>query len=75
MPGHADGEALAAILAIPGLTTAEAGSALSGRGVGLDAVRVAVERLGGTLAVRANPGVGAAFVMTVPLKESRASAA
>jgi two-component system, chemotaxis family, sensor kinase CheA len=40
---------------------------ISGRGVGLDAARAAVERIGGTLEVRWTRGAGTAFILEVPL--------
>src|SRR5262249_39391783 len=39
----------------------------SGRGVGLDVVRTAVEDLGGTIEVETAPGAGTTFVMTLPV--------
>ncbi len=55
------------LLFAPGLTTrAEAGE-LSGRGVGLDAVRTNIERLHGTVTVESRQGVGTSFVIVLPL--------
>jgi two-component system chemotaxis sensor kinase CheA len=42
-------------------------SLLSGRGVGLAAVRAETERLGGTVRVESEPGRGSRFVFTLPL--------
>ncbi len=50
-----------------GVTTAEAVTEVSGRGVGLDVVQDAVERLRGHVAVRSQPGEGATFELTMPL--------
>jgi two-component system chemotaxis sensor kinase CheA len=50
----------------PGLSTAGRVSAVSGRGVGLDAVAVAVAALGGEVDVENAPGSGATFTMTLP---------
>ncbi|MFO0744405.1 MAG: Hpt domain-containing protein [Myxococcota bacterium] len=47
-------------------TRAEAGD-VSGRGIGGDVVRRAVERLNGTVRVSSTPGAGTTFRVTVPL--------
>jgi chemosensory pili system protein ChpA (sensor histidine kinase/response regulator) len=51
---------------LPGMTTTAEVSEISGRGVGLDAVRSAVISLGGSLSVRSTPGAGAVFVLRLP---------
>jgi two-component system, chemotaxis family, sensor kinase CheA len=50
----------------PGFSTAKAVTALSGRGVGLDAVRTAVKRLGGQVAVSRSGPAGTAIRLTLP---------
>lgn len=55
------------VLTRPGFTTAAEVTELSGRGVGLDAVRAHVATFGGTLDVRSEPGNGTAIVLTLPL--------
>jgi two-component system chemotaxis sensor kinase CheA len=57
---------LAELLATPGLSTAEAVGELSGRGVGLDAVRRDVESLGGAMLVTSEPGAGSEFALRLP---------
>jgi two-component system chemotaxis sensor kinase CheA len=57
---------LADLLATPGLSTAEAVGDLSGRGVGLDAVRRDLEGLGGAMLVTSEPGAGAEFMLRLP---------
>lgn len=54
----------------PGLSTASRVSAVSGRGVGLDAVRSAVEKRGGTVSVRTEAGQGSSWTVLVPLNLS-----
>src|SRR5262249_18495144 len=49
-----------------GLSTQENVSETSGRGVGLDAVRVELEALGGTLRVQSQRGKGVTFELEVP---------
>jgi len=53
-----------------GFSTASAVTEFSGRGVGLDAVKIEVERLGGSISVRSDLGLGSAFIIELPLDES-----
>ena len=50
-----------------GLSTAEAVTAVSGRGVGMDVVRANIEKFGGTLEIESMPGEGTRFRICVPL--------
>jgi two-component system, chemotaxis family, sensor kinase CheA len=52
---------------LPGLSTAKDVSELSGRGVGMDAVKRAVERVGGTLELESEPGRGTCVTFRLPL--------
>ncbi|MGY0788941.1 chemotaxis protein CheA [Azospirillum argentinense] len=61
-----EAEALRLIL-LPGLSTSDTVSDLSGRGVGMDAVRSAVEQAGGRVDVASTPGVGTRFRLILPL--------
>ena len=58
---------LAEVLARPGFSTAAEVTELSGRGVGLDAVKRYVEGFGGTLEVRSEPGRGTEIILVLPL--------
>lgn len=58
---------LAEVLARPGFSTAGEVSQLSGRGVGLDAVKVQVETFGGSIEVRSVPRRGTEVVLRLPL--------
>jgi two-component system chemotaxis sensor kinase CheA len=51
----------------PGFTTAHHAGPSSGRGVGLDAVRTAVEALGGSVRLETEPGVGTQIYVSLPL--------
>lgn len=51
---------------LPGFSTAEKVTEVSGRGVGLDVVRRAVEELGGTLDLSSELGNGSTFNITLP---------
>jgi two-component system chemotaxis sensor kinase CheA len=64
-----DEEALQLIFA-PGFSTASSVTDLSGRGVGLDAVRSALHRLGGVVEVAGNPGAGTVFSLRLPVSFS-----
>jgi CheY-like chemotaxis protein/chemotaxis signal transduction protein len=61
------GPALWQVLFLPAFSTATEVTETSGRGVGLDVVRTAVESLGGTVDLRSSPGQGATFVLTLPV--------
>ncbi|HEX9576997.1 MAG TPA: response regulator [Myxococcales bacterium] len=50
----------------PGFTTREEANEISGRGVGLDAVRNQVQALRGAVEVHSAPGRGTRFVLTMP---------
>ncbi|MFG1425872.1 chemotaxis protein CheA [Roseixanthobacter glucoisosaccharinicivorans] len=60
-----DAEALDLIFR-PGFSTAETVTDLSGRGVGMDAVRASLARLGGRVAVETVPGQGTTVRFTLP---------
>ncbi|HNN93699.1 MAG TPA: response regulator [Pseudomonadota bacterium] len=55
------------LLLLPGFTTTEVVTALSGRGVGLDVVNMAVVRLHGSLEIQSTPGRGTSVRVTVPM--------
>jgi two-component system chemotaxis sensor kinase CheA len=62
------GEREALLLAcLPGISTAETVTDVSGRGVGLDAVKKAIEAVGGTLEIDSAPGAGARVTFRLPL--------
>jgi two-component system chemotaxis sensor kinase CheA len=50
-----------------GLSTAQAVTSISGRGVGMDVVRANVERIGGVVEVDSKPGQGVRLTLRVPL--------
>jgi two-component system chemotaxis sensor kinase CheA len=61
-----EGEVLELIFE-PGFSTAKQVTELSGRGVGLDVVRIVLERMKGTVALHTRPGAGTTFQLKVPL--------
>ena len=64
--GWPDADVLELIF-LPDISTADRVTELSGRGVGLDAARKAVERIGGALDVTSEEGAGTEFEIRVPL--------
>ena len=60
-------EAVDALIFLPGFSTAEAVSDISGRGVGMDVVRQGVAGLGGRIAIASRPGKGSTFTLSLPL--------
>lgn len=55
------------LIFLPGFSTAEKVTNLSGRGVGMDVVRSNIERVGGTVDVTSKPGHGTTFTIKIPL--------
>ena len=62
-----DERAVARTLLGAQISTRVVATEISGRGVGLDAARAVVERIGGTLDVRWTRGAGTSFILDVPL--------
>jgi two-component system chemotaxis sensor kinase CheA len=56
-----------ALIFLPGFSTAEKVTDLSGRGVGMDVVRRNIEALRGKVEIRSTPGQGTTFLMRLPL--------
>ena len=56
-----------ALIFEPGFSTARSVSELSGRGVGMDVVRNAVQQMQGSLSVESDPGKGARIRLKMPL--------
>ena len=54
----------------PGFSTATTVTDISGRGVGMDAVREAVHTLGGVLTIQSQRGRGSRFIMRLPITVS-----
>jgi two-component system chemotaxis sensor kinase CheA len=64
---HVTDEQLHEFIFLPGFSTAEQVSDLSGRGVGMDVVRRNIRALGGTIEVKSQPGKGSTFSIRLPL--------
>ncbi len=52
---------------LPGFTTADRVTNLSGRGVGMDVVKTCIEQIGGTIELQTRKDVGTTIRLTVPL--------
>jgi two-component system, chemotaxis family, sensor kinase CheA len=52
---------------LPGVSTAEKISSVSGRGVGMDVVKTQIEKIGGTVDVSSRPGLGTSVKIKIPL--------
>ncbi|HEX4785685.1 MAG TPA: chemotaxis protein CheA [Candidatus Sulfotelmatobacter sp.] len=55
------------LIFLPGFSTAEKVSNVSGRGVGMDVVKTNVEKIGGTVDVHSTPGKGTTVKVKIPL--------
>lgn len=60
-------DALSQLIFLPGFSTAAQVSSVSGRGVGMDVVRDAVQSLGGRIEVASQPGAGTRFRIHLPM--------
>lgn len=58
------------LIFMPGFSTSDQVTDVSGRGVGLDSVKRSVEDLGGSVTVSSQIGVGSTFSITVPKNRS-----
>jgi two-component system chemotaxis sensor kinase CheA len=55
------------LIMLPGFSTAESVTDISGRGVGMDVVKTNITQLGGTLRIDSASGEGSTFHLSVPL--------
>jgi two-component system chemotaxis sensor kinase CheA len=62
-----DGKGAAELLFLPGFSTAEVTSDISGRGVGMDAVRTMIRELGGEVTLTSELGQGTVAQIRLPL--------
>ena len=56
-----------ALIFLPGLSTAEKVTNVSGRGVGMDVVKTNIERIGGSVDIQSDPGQGTTIKFKIPL--------
>jgi two-component system chemotaxis sensor kinase CheA len=62
-----DDQAIKQLVFLPGFSTADQVTDLSGRGVGLDVVRTNIGRLGGVIDLHSTTGIGTKFTLTLPI--------
>jgi two-component system chemotaxis sensor kinase CheA len=55
------------LIFLPGFSTADVVSNISGRGVGMDVVRRNIRSLEGTVRIKTEPGKGSMFIVSLPL--------
>jgi len=55
------------LIFLPGFSTADKISDVSGRGVGMDVVKRSVQALGGRISIASRPGLGSTFTLSLPL--------
>jgi len=55
------------LIFLPGFSTAETVTDVSGRGVGMDVVRRSIQALGGRISISSMPGKGSTFTLSLPL--------
>ena len=63
----ADRREILDLIFLPGFTTRETVTEISGRGVGMDVVKRNVSKLSGMIDIRTEPGVGTTFTLTLPI--------
>jgi two-component system chemotaxis sensor kinase CheA len=68
MAGVADDQTLLSLLFVPGFTTRDSADLLAGRGVGLDLALEAVHRLGGTIRLASQAGMGLTATLDIPFE-------
>jgi two-component system chemotaxis sensor kinase CheA len=55
------------LIFLPGFSTAEVATEISGRGVGMDVVKTNISKLNGSVEVRTKKDIGTTFVINIPL--------
>lgn len=62
-----DDEKAIQLVFLPGFSTSDTVTDISGRGVGMDVVRRSLERIGGTVSLSSRPGTGTCITLMLPL--------
>ena len=55
------------LVMLPGFSTKDVASDVSGRGVGMDVVKTNIQKLNGSIEIKSVPGQGTSFVISLPL--------
>jgi two-component system chemotaxis sensor kinase CheA len=64
---HANDREVTSFVFLPGFSTAEKVTSVSGRGVGMDVVKTNVEKIGGSVEINSVHGQGTTFKIRIPL--------
>jgi len=67
LPENPDGHALLDLIFMPGFSTSDKVSEISGRGVGMDVVRKSITGINGSVDVETEAGLGTRFTVRLPL--------
>ncbi len=62
-----DDEQSLALILLPGFSTKDEISSVSGRGVGMDVVKTNIQKLNGVISISSEPGKGSTFTIALPL--------
>lgn len=65
--GKLDDEQCVELIFLPGFSTKEKVSSISGRGVGMDVVKSKIQKLNGSIDIHTEPGIGTKFTISLPL--------
>ena len=65
--GKLDDEQCLELIFLPGFSTKEQVSSISGRGVGMDVVKTNIQKLNGSIEIHTEPGIGTKFTISLPL--------
>ncbi|MDP2808765.1 MAG: chemotaxis protein CheA [Rhodocyclaceae bacterium] len=55
------------LVLLPGFSTKDVASDVSGRGVGMDVVKTNIQKLNGSIEIKSSPGKGSTFIISLPL--------
>ena len=55
------------LVMLPGFSTKDVASDVSGRGVGMDVVKTNIQKLNGSIEIKSVPGAGTTFIISLPL--------
>ena len=64
---EADRKEILDLIFLPGFTTRETVTEISGRGVGMDVVKKNISKLSGMIDIETEPGEGTLFTLTLPI--------
>lgn len=65
--GNMNPDEVLSLIFLPGFSTAEKVTNISGRGVGMDVVKTTIQRIKGNIIIKSQPGKGTKIVLQLPL--------